>query len=704
MRESVNSAERLDGSLGVHAVQGVEQLVIHGVSVGLLVMTGNDEVMWMNEALARLICAGDAGAWRAASPGEGIGALVRSARLPVGSEYQRPGQWVVAWQAPGGESRWLEVSCVALPKGWRSVSAAGADWLLYEIADVTAARQREERSRQRERRMSRVESLARVGTWEWRVATGQVLWSDQLLALFGLPSGSELTYEQYRSLLHPEDIALIEATLGEALRTGRPFTYTHRMFLADRVTERIFECYGEVVTDPAGAPIEVLGTARDITEHKRVQDELARVAARDPLTGLGNPRTLTAVLGQRLAETGARPGALLLLDVDNFKDINDLRGHGVGDQVMRALAQRLRQHAPDAVVARLGGDEFAMILPDGNAADALSAAEALCDAVARCPVLADRQALRVTLSVGVAPLALVGDVTALLASADLALYEAKGAGRNRARLFNPGQYESAARRVSVLERVREAVETGLLELHAQPIVDLASGTVTSHELLVRFDDGEQPHLGPADFLPALERTDLVLQLDRWVLGQAVTALATPAARRARLTFDVNISTRTLEDPGFADYVLDTLRAAGVEPTRLGLEITETAALTNLTAARQLALQLTDAGCRFSLDDFGAGFGSFTYLKHLPFTAVKIDGEFVRNADESGVDALLVDAVVRVARGLGMATIAEHVDREPLVHALRQLGVDHAQGFHLGTPRPLPELLDAVRPAPRQHSA
>jgi EAL domain-containing protein (putative c-di-GMP-specific phosphodiesterase class I) len=229
-------------------------------------------------------------------------------------------------------------------------------------------------------------------------------------------------------------------------------------------------------------------------------------------------------------------------------------------------------------------------------------------------------------------------------------------------------------------------------VYAQPIVDLATRKVTSHELLVRLRDGLDPAIGPAEFLPAMERTDLVNRLDRWMLQQGVTALATPRARRENLKLQVNVSARSMEDPGFGDYVVDTLSAAGVEPARLGLEITETAAITNLAAARRLANRLTRAGCKFALDDFGAGFGSFTYLKHLPFTSVKIDGEFVRQADRALGDAVFVEAVVTVARGLNMLTIAEYVDREALVETLTKLGVDRAQGFHLGKPRPLSELL------------
>jgi EAL domain-containing protein (putative c-di-GMP-specific phosphodiesterase class I) len=261
-------------------------------------------------------------------------------------------------------------------------------------------------------------------------------------------------------------------------------------------------------------------------------------------------------------------------------------------------------------------------------------------------------------------------------------------GRNRARLFTPGQYQEAAWRVSLLQRVAAALDEGTMELDAQPIVDIASGHVGRHELLIRLRDGLEPALGPAEFLPAAECTDLVLRLDRWVVERAVEALATPRARAEDLCFEVNVSARSLDDPELGGWILEQLKAAEVEPERLGLEITETAAISSLDAARYLARQLSGAGCGFTLDDFGAGFASFSHLKNLPFTAVKIAGEFVRQADTDPVDRALITAVVGVARQLGMRTVAEHVDRRAMVAHLRTLGVDDGQGFLLGRPRPL----------------
>jgi diguanylate cyclase (GGDEF)-like protein len=608
-------------------------------------------------------------------------------------EWARPAAGVSERQClrRDGTTAWIELRCHAVQQDGMEQESL----LLYELRDVTADHRERERDRNHRWRLTRVEQLGRMGTWEWDLTTGEVEWSDALLSMFGLSGGAPLDYPTYRSMLYPDDVPLIETTLEQALKTGEPFSYTHRMYLADMVSLRVFECYGEVFLDPAGKPFRVLGTARDITELRRVQDELAHLAARDPLTGLPNRRSLLGTL-DRLVDEGRGGGALLLIDVDNFKDINDVHGHAVGDDALRTLARMLDALVPaGGTLGRLGGDEFAVVLPDTDADDALALADQVCDAAAAALLPIAAKGLRLTVSVGAAPIGHGQTRDEILACADLALYESKETGRNRARLFMPTQYQHAVQRVNVLARVRAALENGRLELDAQPIVDLATGAVTSYELLVRLRDGQHPQVGPADFLPTIERGDLIHELDHWVVATAVAALAEPAAVRAGLCFNVNISARSLESPAFGRRVVEMLRQAGLDPHRLGIEVTETAAITNVEAVRALARHLSDAGCQFTLDDFGAGFGSFVYLKNLPFTAVKIAGDFVRNADQPGADPVLIDAVVRAAHGLGMRTVAEFVEREPLVRALRELGVDYGQGFYLGAPRPLRELFEQL---------
>jgi diguanylate cyclase (GGDEF)-like protein/PAS domain S-box-containing protein len=641
-------------------------------SVGLVVVQ-DGVVRWLNEA-AHAMVAAHGGGWN----GDGC-PLPELRAVAPGARRQ-----TVRWAAPDGRTRWWSVTCRPL--------GAGAPALLYEINDETAHRRAVERNDRW--RLARLEALAGMGSWEWDPVDDTVEWSDALKQLFGVPEDTVLDYAGYRALLHPDDVAGIERTLTEALRTGEAFSYTHRMYTFDRSSLRTFECYGEVFTDATGAAVRVLGTARDITEELRAREELAYLADHDPLTGVANRRRFTARLAECLQAD--RGPALLLVDVDHFKDINDIRGHAAGDRVMRTLARALAaQIGPDALLGRLGGDEFAAVVPDCDAHRALVLAERLCATVRAVEIPGEDAGLRVSVSIGAAALHPGQDVESGLAQADLALYEAKGAGRDRARLFARDQYDQAVRRVSVLERVRAGLDHNTMTFDAQPILNLRTRTALRHELLIRLRDGLEPALGPAEFLPAAERTDLVLHLDRWVLERAVAALATPWARESHLQLEVNVSARSLDDPSLGPWILAVLARAGVEPRRLGLEITETAAIGSLDAARDLAGRLTRAGCGFTLDDFGAGFGSFSHLKNLPFTGIKIAGDFVRQLDREPVDRALVGAVVGVAHQLGIRTVAEHVDRAPLVEELRRLGVDDGQGFHLGRPRPLREVLASL---------
>jgi diguanylate cyclase (GGDEF)-like protein len=672
-------------------VAGVTGLVAGAVSVGLLVLSADGRVVWVNAALVDIVGELPNPEGTQGDPLFAARLAVADAGLPLSGLRPGDAPREVPWTGPDGVTRSLRLRCQALTAG----SAGPPSGLtLFEVSDVTevAIRAAEvDEPRDRVDRLARVEELTRMGTWDWDLVTNEVAFSPNLLALVGFPPDAQVRPDDVTALVPPDDLTAVQDAVSAAIDRPGTFTFTHRLLLPDGSGERTFEGSGEVVTDVLGLPVKVLGTAQDVTELHRVQRELGYLAELDPLTGLYNRRAIVAELGHRLGPNAAPQGSLLLIDADNFKDINDVRGHAVGDTVLRALSEVLRDALPDAVIGRLGGDEFAVILPTGDGAEGMDAAETLCEEVARRPIVIDGGALRTTVSIGVVPLAATADGETALARADLALSESREAGRNRARLFAVEQYESAALRVSASQRVRMALDGGLMAVDAQPLVDLSSDEVIGYELLARLRDGQQPELAPTEFLAAVERTDLALRLDRWVVGQAVAAMLADGPD-GNLYLHVNVSSRSLEDPTFGDFVLTALGDAGIDPARLGLEITETAAITSMDAARRLAEQLTTAGCRFILDDFGAGMGSVVHLRSLPFSGIKIDGDFVRHADLNAEDTALVDALVRITRTLGMYSIAENVDRESLDRVLRGLGVDYAQGYHHGRPRPLAELL------------
>lgn len=684
------------GIVGAGALADVAGLAAEASLTGLVVLTADHRVVWVNRALLRAV-----GAQTPVRPGpESVAAArvtVAEAGLPLARVAPGERGRVLPWRRPDGSDRQLEVGCRRLPPD----RDGGTGLLLYEVNDVTVRQAEADRLAARERRLRHVEAVARTASWEWDVAEAGMRWSDALITMLGFPPGTEVDHASYLELVDPDDLEQVERSLAAALADPGPFSFDHRVTLPDGVSRYVLEYHGDVLVDADGEPVRAVGLARDVTEQAQARRELRHLAEHDPLTGLLNRPALIARLAGAFAAGGGpgappRPGSLLVVDVDHLTDTNELRGPAAGDQVLRAVAHRLAETVPEAVVGRLGGDEFGVLLPGGDGERGLAAGRALCEGLARRPVLAGGAALAVTASVGVVPLAGATGVDGLLAMAGLALSEAKRAGGNRARAFAEPQYARAARRVAVVDRFRSALDAGWMALDAQPVVDLATGAVRGHELLARLRDGREPELSPAEFLAAAERTDLAARLDRWVVERAVAALADPGLRASGLTLAVNVSAQSLEDPGFADIVLEALRAARVPAGQLELEITETAALTGPAAARRLADRLTEAGCRFTLDDFGAGLGSLVHLRQLPFTAVKIDGALVGEADLTEANMVAVDAVVRVARSLGMTTVAERVDRPGLLGVLTELGVEAGQGFQLGRPRPLAELL---APAP-----
>jgi diguanylate cyclase (GGDEF)-like protein len=441
----------------------------------------------------------------------------------------------------------------------------------------------------------------------------------------------------------------------------------------------------------------------------RYEAELKHMADHDPLTGLLNRRAYERSLEEHLArgERYGHAGAVMVLDLDSFKEVNDTLGHSAGDElivrVAGALASRLRE---SDTLARLGGDEFAILTPTGECEEAESLATSLLEVVRqeRAPRGPGGRERPITASIGVAPLQGAEQLSAeeALINADLAMYDAKEAGRDCSVTYGGagrGQAHIEAR-LEWAERIRAALDEDRLVLHAQPVVETATGITTQHELLVRMVDPHGDLIPPGSFLPVAERFGLIREIDRWVVTRAIRMLGEHREQGRQPVVEINLSAHSLGDAQLALHIGRELRAAGVAATQLIFEVTETTAIGNIAAARTFAERLGELGCRFALDDFGAGFGSFYYLKHLPFDFIKIDGEFVHSCTSDPTDRLVIGAVVELARGMGKRTIAEFVGNEATFTILRELGVDYAQGFHLGPPAPLESWLGLPSPRPR----
>jgi len=526
----------------------------------------------------------------------------------------------------------------------------------------------------------------------------------------------ELVTTHAADRFHPEDWPIVADALTALFDGGpAPGTVEARYLRIDGEI-RWEELHLSVIEWHDGVPARLLVQTLDVTDRREASTKLHYLADHDPLTGLLNRRSFEQALREhqgRVADHGPG-GALLVLDLDHFKYVNDSLGHHAGDQLIRSVAEVLSATLTDrATVARLGGDEFAVLLPTGGPMEARVVAQTLIDAVGETMVqLRGGSRRKVTTSVGIA--LFDGATTSaddMLVSADLAMYDAKEDGRNRWALASHSDVTNRRRtrsRVSWVERIERALEGDDFELYAQPIVDLRDGSVDQYELLLRMRERDGTLTLPGEFLAVAERLDLIQGIDRWVTRRAIDLLADHQRRGRALSFEVNLSGRSLNDLGLLEVISSSISTSGVDPQGLIFEVTETAAVSDITAARNLAHSLADLGCRFALDDFGAGFGSFYYLKYLPFDFLKIDGEFVSHCTSNATDQAIIRSLVNVARQLGKQTVAEFTGDAATLRFLRNEGVDHAQGYHVGRPQPLSEVLgpaalpfvDLTDPGPR----
>lgn len=527
--------------------------------------------------------------------------------------------------------------------------------------------------RQSRERLAQAQALSQLGSWEWDVERDRIEISKEEARILGMERPPEFDMGQAMGFVHAEDRKEVEDAVNASLASGDPLTRELRIVRPDGEVRTLL-ARGEIEMH-GGHAVRLRGTHLDITERKLMEVQLQHQADHDPLTGLFNRRRFAAELDRalRYAARYDRTGAVLMLDIDNFKFVNDAHGHAVGDRVLKAVATAILARARETdVVARLGGDEFAIVLPEADRYQAVEFAEGVRTAVGSVDP-ADVSHL----SVGIAPFNGGGDLVAddVLVAADVALYEAKEGGKDQVCVYS-GETGAA---LTWVERIRIALREGRFVLYAQPIVELSSGRTTHRELLIRMlaEDGDL--IAPETFLPTAERFGLSKEIDRWVTDEGLAL-----ARRGE-PVSINLSAASIGDTEILAAVREAI-VDGVPPDHLIFEITETAAMTNMEAARSFAESLSGLGCSVALDDFGTGFGSFSYLKHLPTRYLKIDMEFVRDVVTNATDRQVVKSITEVAHSLDKLTVAEGVEDRDTLRVLREYGVDCAQGYFVGRPQ------------------
>ena len=505
---------------------------------------------------------------------------------------------------------------------------------------------------------------------------------DEGVPLIGLPVG-EVLAKAASTLARPD---LFSRHLLSVLET-RELSDSYEIQMTDG---RVITELDYPVRDREGRFIGHLWIYEDITRERQTAEQLVYLAERDALTGLYNRHRFQQELARTMLESDRQQTqcAVMFFDLDEFKTINDSYGHRAGDALLIRVAGEISALVRrNEVLARLGGDEFAILLPGVQGKEAEMLADRVVRAIAQIPFRFEGQNLRLTTSLGIAYYpAQATDADDLVARADIAMYQAKDAGKNTWRVFRADtSADSEMRsRLSWGERVSNALDKGLFRLHFQGVYRVQDGTLAHLEALIRMTDTRNPDqlIMPTHFIQLAEKSGRILDIDRWVVREVVKTLA---GNSAIPSIAVNLSGRSLSEPSLPQFIGNALREAGVSPRRLIVEITETAAVSDLHDAQRMIDALRQLGCGVCLDDFGVGFASFAYLKHLQVDTIKIDGIFIRDLAHDADNQVFVRAMVGVARGLGKSVVAEYVEDGRTLALLREFGVDLVQGYHLDQP-------------------
>lgn len=511
----------------------------------------------------------------------------------------------------------------------------------------------------------------------------------------GLPVG-----EVFR-VIHQETRAPAECPVTSSLLKGTPVELAENTLLVSREGAEVgIEDSAAPIRDSSGEMLGVVLVFRDVTAQRQISQEMAYQATHDALTGLFNRAKFVIRLRRLLQQThdGVSSGhALLYIDLDQFKVVNDSCGHAAGDKLLQQVAKLLSSvvRAHDTV-ARLGGDEFALILEHCNLADAQAVGRKLCDQMESFRFVHGDRRFRIGASVGLVPIDRRWATTeAVVQAADLSCYAAKNAGRNRVHTWVEADPATKAQQeeMSWTTRIEQALDDERFVLYGQRIASLTSADPRMHvEVLLRMLDTDGSIIVPAAFLPAAERYSLACRIDKWVVLRTIAWMSAVPDLEALGRLNINLSGQSVSDTEFQAWAVAVLDASGTEVcSRLTLEITETAAMANPAGAKTFIDEIRRLGVRVALDDFGAGASSFGYLKTLHVDVVKIDGQFVREMVNSKLSEAAVRCFIEVAKIVGAETVAEHVDNALVVQRLRAMGVDYLQGYFVHRPEPLETL-------------
>lgn len=570
--------------------------------------------------------------------------------------------------------------------------------------------------RKSESRLGLAQRIAKIGNWEWRPDTNRFTASFELCRLIGVRQQDFAgTLDSFLQVVHAEDRERVDVALRHILTERKPCDIDHRIVLPHGADFAV-HLQAEAMFDDQLQALTIIGTAQDITDRKQSEREIYRLAYFDSLTGLANRVLFKDRLTQALAHAGRYHSALavLFLDLDRFKVINDTLGHNVGDLLLKQVAGRLSDSVrhSDSVsrsvdkeenhsLARLGGDEFTVLLTNlRDVQDAGTVARRIVDAMAK-PFLIEGREIFVTISVGIAIFPVDGEsIDALLKNADSAMYYAKENGRNNFQFYSNNLNAAANDRLNLEGELRHAVEREEFVVFYQPQIDLRRGEIDSVEALVRWQHPRRGLLRPEEFMQAALDTGLIKALDEWVLRTACRHSQEWQQRgKIPVRISVNISHSLFHSDTLVSIVEQALGQMGLAPACLELELTESIVMRNVDASIAMLTTLRTMGVQLSIDDFGTGYSSLSYLHRLPINRVKIDQSFIQEILAQARPPMIVRAIIAMAHSLDLFVLAEGVEQEFQRTTLIEEGCDYAQGHLFGRPMPADEFALMLQPTP-----
>lgn len=551
-----------------------------------------------------------------------------------------------------------------------------------------------------EARLSEAQRVAHLGSFEWNIVTGELQWSDEHFRIWGFEPGSVTpSYELFLQRVHPDDLELVKNTLDLALQDSKLYECFHRVCCPDG-TERYIHGRAELLVDHGIRPLRMIGTVQDITQLKNAEAHIHSLAFYDTLTSLPNRSLLLETIQKAMAvsDQSGQHCALIFLDLDNFKTLNDTKGHGIGDFLLVEVAKRLQACARDGdTVARSGGDEFVVIIEslsrtlNKSAMQAQLVAEKIHAELSQ-PYELVNLVYHATVSIGIHMFrGYQESLNDLFKHADIAMYQAKIAGRDTIRFFDSAVQDVLEIRVALETDLRDALPQRQFELYYQMQVD-DGHRIIGAEALLRWKHPVRGLVSPAQFIPLAEETGFIVPIGLWVLETACTQIK--AWEHGPLTRDlllsINASARQFRQPDFVNQVQMVLAKTGANPKLLGIELTESLVLDNVADTIDKMQALKKIGVKFSMDDFGTGQSSLTYLKRLPLDQLKIDQSFIRDITIDSSDAIIVQTIIGMAKTLGLGIIAEGVETGAQRNFLQHNGCSAYQGYLFSKPVPLQE--------------